>query len=235
MGSSTPSVIVLLSSLILLLTSLSSITLGVPAPVTEIVGLTAEAISNTTDTDFFLNSRDVLNTQSSLTTVVVQGNPETGETWNPEPRVSWYACKPSRDHFDMCTAAYASKTYTTGSNLRFDLVIYDHNCYRLGSWKNQDITTLATGEGTNNVHGMDFKAANLPYNLIIYQASWFAPSNVDAYASWDTFFKYGSYFSRPFFWRDWGSEWYASERKKSIAFGHGITYDFWRGVFNCKN
>ncbi|KAH6702057.1 hypothetical protein BKA61DRAFT_681323 [Leptodontidium sp. MPI-SDFR-AT-0119] len=235
MGSSTPHSMVLLTSLILLLTYFNAIVLGAPAPPTEVVGVGAEAISNITDTDFLLNSRNDLNTQSSLTTVVVQGNPDNGETWNPEPRVSWFACKPSKDHFDMCTAAYASKSEKSGPNLRYDLVIYDHNCIRLGAWTNQDIAGLATGEGTNDVHGWDFKAVNLPYNLIVYQPSWFVPSNVNHYAPWDMFLKYGAYFSRPFYWRDWGNEWYASERKKSVTWGSGTTYDFWRVVFNCKN
>ncbi|KAK0126833.1 hypothetical protein ONS95_008412 [Cadophora gregata] len=217
MRSSKFNVMILITFLILLLTT----TLAAPAGDSAILDLTAEEISNLTTVPTYPNP--YLGGRDDNDIAAVQGNPETGEWFKPEPKVSFQSCKPRQDVHQMCTLAYARRV--NDNAVKF--VAYDHNCYRLGEWT-RNIDELHR-EVNGEKHGTDLVTSKLKWNILLWMGEdWQgAPArnyNLKIYYSW--------YVSFPFYWRDRPEDWRSSNRVQSSVW-KGVFYDFFRIPFNC--
>ena len=212
---------VLATFIILLLTSLFATTFAAPAAISDIIAMTAEKTSNITTIPIYPDID--LKPRSDLTSATVQGNPVTGEYFNPEPKVRFQSCKPRQDIPQMCTVAYAHQTTTNTATL----IAYDHNCNRLGDWK-RNLDELRN-EVNGEKHGSDLITPNLKWHILLYlgqdwQGYPWRNANLKVYYAW--------YVSFPFYWKDWPEEWRASDRIRS-GIWKNTYYDFFRIPFNC--
>ncbi|CZT09081.1 uncharacterized protein RCO7_09887 [Rhynchosporium graminicola] len=228
MRSSKSYTLVVLNLIVLLFTSLTTIALAAPtvSPITDFITRSATMIFNATTV--LDNSSQNLNARDDLTIAVQQGDPDNGETIRPEPKVSFLTCKPRKDTRYMCSLAGIQKSDTK----EVSIIIYDHNCYRVGgSWKADRGPASLAYTNNGDKHGVDLFSSALIWNVLLYMEEEWAPYS---WLNKEMRIQYGSYDNFPFQGRsgDYPAKWRDMQRSQSKLF-KDTYYDFFRVPFSC--